>query len=164
MRRFPWLLLVLVPGLFLGLAMGTSRVATAQNPKDLPHSYLFGAWIGGIYPPPTTLSARECMASPTVIFTRDAVLRANAMDVTFTQYLVETVRDSGRGVTEYRLLAANGAPMSAGPLGQGAHPMDDPGFGCGDPGLLRVQKRGENEIAFPNCQLFPYPLVRCASR
>ena len=99
------------------------------------------------------------MANPTVIFTRDAVLRANVMDVTFTQYLIETVRDSGGRGVEFRLLSASGAPLVGGSVMGG----DDPGFSCGDPGLLRVQKRGENEIAFPNCGEFPYPLIRCPS-
>jgi hypothetical protein len=159
MRRFPWLPAALVAGLFLAPS-GSPQVAMAQSAKELPHSFLFGAWVGGFYPPPTTLSGRECMANPTVIFTRDAVLRANVMDVTFSQYMVETVRDAGRGGFEFRLLAASGAPLSAGPLGQSARAAD-PGFGCSDPSLLRVVKRGENEIAFPNCPAFPYPLIRC---
>lgn len=157
MRRFLWPLFALtlmLPPLVL------PQVATAQSAKDLPHSFLFGAWVGGVFPPPTTLSGRECMAHPTVIFTRDVVMRANMMEVTFTQFMVETVRDSGRGL-EFRLLSASGAPMSAGALGGG--PAADPGFDCGDPGLLRVQKRGENEISFPNCGEYPYPLIRCPS-
>ncbi len=152
MRRFLWPLVALV--------LALPHVAAAQNAQQLPHSFLFGAWVGGGFPPPTTLTGKECMANPTVIFTRDAVLRANVMDVTFTQYLIETVRETGRGL-EFRLLSATGAQIAAGPLG---HPGGgDPGFSCGDPGLLRVQKRGENEIAFPNCGEFPYPLIRCPS-
>jgi hypothetical protein len=27
-----------------------------------------------------------------------------------------------------------------------------------------VQRRGENEISFPGCPEFPYPLVRCPAR
>ena len=33
-----------------------------------------------------------------------------------------------------------------------------------DPDVLHVQRRGENEISFPGCTGFPYPLVRCPAR
>jgi hypothetical protein len=38
------------------------------------------------------------------------------------------------------------------------------GFGCISPDVLRVQRRTENEITFPDCKDFPYPLVRCPAR
>jgi len=38
------------------------------------------------------------------------------------------------------------------------------GFGCPSPDVLHVQRRGENEISFPGCNDFPYPLVRCSAR
>jgi hypothetical protein len=41
----------------------------------------------------------------------------------------------------------------------------DIGFGCGgSPDLLRVQRRGPDEIAFPDCTDFPSPLKRCVAR
>ena len=57
------------------------------------------------------------------------------------------------------------ATLKAGAFGLGASaPAPEPGFGCGSPDLLRVQKRGDDQIAFPHCSEFPYPLVRCPSR
>ena len=41
----------------------------------------------------------------------------------------------------------------------------DIGFGCGgSPDVLRVQRRGPDEIAFPDCADFPSPLKRCVAR
>ena len=40
----------------------------------------------------------------------------------------------------------------------------DVGFGCESADVLHVVKRGENEIMFPGCADFPYPLIRCSSR
>ena len=41
----------------------------------------------------------------------------------------------------------------------------DAGFGCGDnPNLLRVERRGPDEIVFPNCTEFPSPLKRCTTK
>ena len=154
MRRFAWPLIALM------LSLSPAALGQEQAAKDLPHAFLFGSWIGGTYPPPTTLSGKECLASPTIIFTRDVVIRANPFDVSYLQRLVETVRDSGRGGIEFRLFSAGPTAAQANPFGFG--PLGgDTGFGCGDPAVLRVQKRGENEIAFPNCSEFPYPLVRC---
>lgn len=153
MRRFIWLLVI------LGLAL--PRVGAAQPAAGYPHSFLFGSWVGGTFPAPTTLNARECLASPTVIFTKDVVMRASTFDASYAQSLVETVRDSGNGV-EFRLVRVGGPAAPRSPFGLGQALGDDTtGFGCGDPAVLRVQRRGENEIAFPNCSAFPYPLVRC---
>jgi hypothetical protein len=159
MQRFAWLLIA------LGLALpgpAFSQSGGAQSVAAYPHGFLFGAWVGGIFPAPTTLNARECQANPTVIFTKDVVLRANTFDAAYAQSLVETVRDTGTGV-EFRLVRVGAAPpAAAGPFGLG--PIlggDGIGFGCGNPDVLRVQRRGENEILFPNCTQFPYPLVRC---
>jgi len=133
----------------------------AQTRADYPHGFLFGAWVGGMLPAPTTLNALECQASPTVLFTRDVVFRANPFNATYAQSLVETVRDVGGGV-EFRLVRID-APSAAlqGPLGTAGAVAEEAGFGCGDPAILRVQRRGTNEISFPNCKQFPYPLVRC---
>lgn len=153
MRRFLWLPIALL--------LSLPVMAPAQGQGELPHAFLLGSWVGGMYPPPTTLSGKECLAQPTVIFTRDAVLRASAMDVTYIQSLVETVRDVGKGV-EFRLVPASGPTPAPGPFGLGPQQSAmDHGFGCGAPGLLRVQKRSDHEIVFPQCTDFPYPLVRC---
>ena len=90
-------------------------------------------------------------------------MRAVVTDVSYAERLIETVRDAGRGAVEFRLVPNQSPPVASGGMfnlgpTQG---IGDIGFGCGDPSVLRVQRRGENEIAFPNCSEFPYPLVRC---
>lgn len=103
------------------------------------------------------------MANPSVIFTRDTILRAVPTDVTYGQVLVESARAIPGG-TEFRLsapaqsIASSGALGAADPAGAQAT-----GFGCENPAILRVQRRGEDQIAFPGCSDFPYPLVRCPS-
>jgi hypothetical protein len=133
---------------------------TAQG--ALPHAWLYGEWTGGLFPPPVTLSAQECLASPTVIFTRDAVLRAVPTDVTYVQSLVETVRAVPGGV-EFRLASTPQSLPSGGPFGL-APQAQTTDFGCNSQGILHVQRRGEDQISFQSCPEFPYPLVRCPSR
>ncbi len=160
MRRLPWLIIVLSLAV---LPLAVSRLAVAQGAADLPHGFLFGSWTGGLFPAPTTLSGKECLASPTVIFTRDTMMRATVIDVAYTQRLIETVRAVPQGV-EFRLVP--GAVKAVAPSG-GMFSFSTPsggeaiGFGCGDPDVLRVVRRGQNEISFPNCSEFPYPLIRC---
>ncbi len=126
-----------------------------------PHAWLFGAWIGGLYPPPSTIGAQECLAQPVVIFTRDIVMRTIITDTNYVQRLVETARATGDGV-EFRFAAP--VIPSAGPFGVNAGANQEVGFGCISPDVLRVQRRGDNEITFPGCTDFPYPLVRCPGR
>jgi hypothetical protein len=38
------------------------------------------------------------------------------------------------------------------------------GFGCTTPNELHVLRQGENQISFPHCTDFPYPLIRCPAR
>ena len=95
-----------------------------------------------------------------MIFTRDVVLRATLTSVLYTQRVVESARTSQTGA-EFRFASLPGNP--AGPLG-----LPDPGaqggFGCTDGAdVLHVQRRSANEIDFPGCADFPYPLVRCGS-
>jgi hypothetical protein len=145
----------------LALLLALPQAARPQSTNELPHAFLFGAWTGGLFPPPTTLSGRECLANPTVIFTRDVVMRAVVTDVAYTQRLIETARDTSRGV-EFRLVPGAPPPISSGGMFNLSPPIaSDIGFGCGDPSVLRVQRRGDNEIAFPACTEFPYPLIRC---
>lgn len=135
--------------------------AAAQQPSAPPHAWLFGAWTGGLFPPPVTLSAQECLAQPTVIFTRDVVMRATVMEPTYLQRLVETVRATNTGF-EFRLVRAPSVAAASGPFGIGsAGGPNEPGFGCADPDGLTVVRRSANEITFPNCPELPYPLIRC---
>jgi hypothetical protein len=97
-----------------------------------------------------------------VIFTRDIVMRAVITDQIYTQRLVETARVTAEGV-EFRLTrppAVASGPFSLSPGGG----INDVGFGCISPDILRVQRHTENEISFPGCTDFPYPLVRCPGR
>ena len=144
------------------LALVVMHPAPVQAQGNLPpHSWLFGAWTGGLFPPPSAVSSQECLALPVIIFTRDLVLRAVVTDQYYTQRLVETARATGQGV-EFRFVhptEAVGGPFNVSP---GAN--NDVGFGCDSPDVLRVQRRTENEISFPGCTDFPYPLVRCPAR
>ena len=130
--------------------------ASAQQAAP-PHSFLFGAWTGGLFPAPSSLNPQSCLAQPTVIFTRDVILRATLTDILYVQRAVETARGTGDGV-EIRLVPQAGAPASPGGLGGGAA---NAGFGCPEPDLLPVQRVSNNEINFPGCREFPFPLVRC---
>jgi hypothetical protein len=105
------------------------------------------------------LGAEECLAQPVVIFTRDVVLRSTFTDVTYTQRAIETVRATATGA-EFRLVPPT-QPAGGGTLfGQpGGTPVV--GFGCETPNVLHVQRHGENQISFPHCAEFPYPLIRC---
>ena len=96
-----------------------------------------------------------------VIFTRDIVMRAVITDQLYTQRLVETARGTAHGV-EFRFAPAPQAP--AGPFSLVSRRQRRCGFGCEDPDVLHVQRRSENEISFPGCTEFPYPLVRCPGR
>ncbi len=155
MRRIAWMIVT--------LALAGLHTAPARAQGNLPpHSWLFGAWTGGLFPPPSTLSAQECLAMPVVIFTRDLVMRAVITDQFYIQRLVETARATGEGV-EFRFASAtpNGTP---GPFGLSSGNTGTDGFGCASPDILRVQRRSDNEISFPGCSDFPYPLVRCPAR
>ena len=137
-----------------------NRAAAPAKDNGLPpHSWLFGTWTGGIFPAPNGLSNQACLSQPVVIFTRDLVLRATITEQQLTQREIETVRSSPQGA-EFRF-AATGSGGS-GLLGDGGGRAN--GFGCASPDELRVQRRGENEIAFPGCADFPNPLVRCHTR
>ena len=136
-------------------AMVLGGSAGAQQQGDPPHAWVFGSWTGGIYPPGAT-SGPSCTGQPSVIFTKDVVLRASVFDVAYRQRIIETVATSP-DVLEFRFVPAQGP---AGPLA--SRLPADLGFGCATgPNTLRVERRGPNEIAFPNCTEFPSPLQRC---
>ena len=155
MRRFACLIMT--------LALAALPTVPARAQRNLPpHSWLFGAWTGGVFPPPSTLSAQECFAFPVVIFTRDIVMRAVTTDQLYTQRLVETARVTADGV-EFRFTPSL-ASAPAGPFNPSPSGGNEVGFGCGSPDILRVQRHTENEISFPGCTDFPYPLERCPAR
>jgi len=135
--------------------------ARAQGGQP-PQAWLFGAWTGGLFPPPSNLGSQECLAQPVVIFTRDIVMRAVITDTQYNQRAVETARITADGV-EFRFSPpVQQAPSS--PFGLSGNTTTDVGFGCISPDVLQVQRRSDNEITFPGCTDFPYPLVRCPGR
>lgn len=136
---------------FLGLA----APAVAQQ---APHEWVLGSWTGGMFPP-NDAESNACLRAPTVIFTSDVVLRASSLDVAYRQRTVETVGATTNGL-EFRFTPA---AAIVGPLGARVPP--DSGFGCqGGGNVLRVERRGPNEIAFPGCDEFPASLKRCTVR
>jgi hypothetical protein len=139
------------------LALTGTPPAGAQSAP--PQAWLFGAWIGGLYPPPSTITARECLAQPVVIFTRDIVMRAIITDQNYVQRLVETARVTTAGV-EIRFAPSLQAAQAS-PFDLSAGTVNETGFGCENADVLHVQRRGDNEISFPGCPEFPYPLIRC---
>lgn len=149
--------LALVLALISAGAPALAPPARAQAPLP-PHAPLFGTWTGGLFPVAAGISAQACLSQPVVIFTRDLVMRATLTEQQLTQREVETARVSPAGF-EFRLVSGG---ISTGPLlGGGGRQA---GFGCETPDVLHVQRRGENEIAFPGCADFPNPLVRCQTR
>lgn len=143
-----------IMGLVLALALSGS--GAAQQPRaEPPHAWVFGSWTGGLFPAGETSGAR-CTGQPSVIFTRDVVLRASVFDVPYRQRLIETVSGNPQ-VLEFRFVPT---PAQSGPLGRGA--AADVGFGCAaGPNALRVERRDDDEIVFPDCADFPSPLKRC---
>jgi hypothetical protein len=136
------------------LALGPAQDAEAQARPEPPHAGLFGSWTGGQFPAGDTTQA-ECFGAPVVIITRDVVLRATALDSAYRQRVIETVALQPNGV-EFRFL-----PVAA----AGARVPNDLGFGCpAGPNVLRVERRGPDEIVFPGCNEFPSPLKRCVAR
>jgi hypothetical protein len=155
MRRFAAVLLAL---LLLLPMPPRPHAQTAQVP---PHAWLYGSWTGGMFPAPSGLTAQQCLQQPTVIFTRDIVLRATLTEAVYVQRLVESARLTTTG-TEFRF-ATSPVPTSGSSM-MGLQTPELPGFGCSSPDELHIVRRGENEITFPECADFPYPLVRCPGR
>lgn len=156
---------LLPPGATDALAQAAPR-APAAAPAGVaaparvgpPHEWVFGTWTGGQFPPGDG-DTPACFGSPTVIFTRDVVLRATALDTVYRQRVIETVSEQPDAL-EFRF-----SPMQPVPSAFGNRMPMDGGFGCADnPNALRVERRGPNEIVFPDCNEFPSPLKRCVSR
>ncbi len=148
----------LVGLLALAAAPGSARSQGA------PHAWLFGEWTGGLFPVPTGQSAQACLSQPTVIFTRDVVLRGSLTEATYGQRVVVTARTAA-GQTEIDFTPAEDAlaANSNGLLGLAA-PKPAPGFGCETEDVLHVRRVNDNEIQFPGCREFPNPLIRCPER
>ncbi len=155
MRRVAFCLIIAV------LAIPGAVERAASQPAAPPHAWLFGSWTGGLFPVSSSMTAEMCRAQPTVIFTRDVVLRASLIESSYTQRGVETARSTPAG-TEFHFMPGASAlgALDAGLLGR-QPPPPQVGFGCENPDVLHVQRRGENEISFPGCRDFPEPLVRC---
>jgi hypothetical protein len=155
MHRVAALLAFLAAGLVAGPVAGpASAQAPPQSPSQPPHAWLFGTWTGGLFPASAGMTAQACFSQPVVIFTRDLVMRATLTEQALTQREVETARADPSGV-EFRFAPGVTGSRMLGGLTVLA------GFGCESPEVLHVQRRGENEIAFPGCADFPNPLVRC---
>jgi hypothetical protein len=141
---------------FAGILLLVLLVGRAVAQTE-PHAFLYGTWVGGIFPPPANVPA-QC-AAPTLIVTRDVVMRSTLMDVAYRQRIIAGVQavPGGNGVI------IRFVPVAApGPLTGSGQP--DLGFGCGDPNTLRVQRRADGSIIFPACGDFPAPAVRCGAR
>ena len=137
------------------------RAAEPAAPPQPPHAWLFGTWTGGIFPTPSGVTAQACLSQPVVIFTRDVVLRATLTSELYIQRVIESARTGPNGA-EFRF--AQAMPPATGPLGL-ADEATVTGFGCADgPDVLNVERKTDNEIAFPHCADFPYPLIRCPGR
>jgi hypothetical protein len=135
--------------LIMGLGVTLSG-ASAQTAGP-PHAWIFGTWTGGYFPAADN-SGPSCTGQPSVIFTRDVVMRSSPLDVTYQQRVIETAAAQPNGL-EFRF-----SPVAQ----RGARLPPGTGFGCaGDPDLLRVERRGPDEIVFPDCADFPAPLKRC---
>jgi hypothetical protein len=162
MRRWLIALALGTPLTLLAGGIGAQTQPGAQpaapQGSGLPHGWLLGSWTGGIYPAGDTEGER-CIGQPTVIFTRDIVLRQATLDIAYRQRPIETVAAAGPDGVEFRL-----APPAPAMTAMGPRIPPDSGFGCDNPNVLRVERRGPNEIAFPGCRDFPSTLKRCVSR
>jgi hypothetical protein len=98
-----------------------------------------------------------------VIFTRDLAMRAVLTDVIYAQRQIETVRATATGA-EFRFVAPVQPAAEGGTLFGPPGAAQAVGFGCETADVLHVQRQGENQISFPHCADFPYPLIRCPAR
>lgn len=138
-------------------AQPRSTTSPAQPRQGPPHEWVFGSWTGGIFPPGDA-GTPACFGNPTVIFTRDIVMRISVLDTAYRERTIETVAEVPNGL-EFRFIQA--APV-LGPMGP--RPAPDAGFGCpAGPNALRVERKGPDEIAFPGCAEFPSTLKRCTT-
>lgn len=132
----------------LALPALISSTALAQPRQGPPHEWIFGSWSGGIFPAVDT-EGPGCFGNVSIIFMRDLIMRVSSLDFAFRQRAIETVAVTNDGL-EFRLIPLPGRPQP------------EIGFGCeGNPNLLRVTRRGPDEVLLPGCVEFPSPLRRC---
>ena len=120
-----------------------SPAAAANQP---PHAWLYGSWTGGLFPVLDGMAAQDCRTQPTVVFGRDAVGYASLLGSTMTQRAIATVRATPAG-TEFTF-----TPSTA----------PSPNFGCPNADQLFVSRTNPDQVSFPDCKAFPYPLQRCS--
>ena len=147
LSTLPLLAGLLLPG--AGHAQSRARSSrqaphTPAAPAGPPHAWLFGVWTGGLFPVLDGMMAQDCKAQPTVVFGRDAVGHSTLLGTGLVERVIETVRTTPTGA-EFRFAPQ---PVQA-------------GFGCDDPNTLHVARGPGNQITFPQCAAFPYPLQRC---
>lgn len=153
-----WVGLLALALALLAALPGAARAQPAPAPVGPPHVWAFGIWTGGLFPVGDPDPA-TCIANATVIILRDVVMRASVLDVAYRQRLIETVGPTPTGGLQLRLVPV--APVG-GAFGGRVPP--DSGFGCdGTADLLTIERRGPNEISFPNCREFLSPLKRCGA-
>jgi hypothetical protein len=122
-----------------------SAAATHVAANQPPHAWLYGSWTGGLFPVLEGMAAQDCRTQPTVVFSKDVVGHATLLGTGLNQRNIATVRATPTGA-EFTFV-----PDST----------STPGFGCETDDELHVTRNGLNEIDFPNCKAFPYPLERC---
>lgn len=124
------------------------NLAQGQPRQGPPHEWMFGSWTGGIFPAVDT-EGPGCFGNVTLIVTRDVIMRVSSLDLAYRQRAIETVALLPDGL-EFRLVPVGGRPAP------------EMGFGCdGNPNLLRVTRRGPDEVLLPGCVEFPSALRRC---
>ena len=131
MRTVAALLVLLLPAL----------PAHAQQP---PHAFMFGNWVGGIYPVLSTQVEQACRSDITLRVRGDAVTRVSLATGAVETRVVATVRPVSGGI-DITFAPKNGAT----------------GFGCETADILHVHRTGSGEITFPGCSDYPEPLVKC---
>ena len=90
------------------LAAPLLATSAAAQQSIAPHEWLFGSWTGGFFPPSDTEGPR-CTAQPTVIFTRDVVMRTGLLDPAYRQRVIETVATRDNGAS-FRFQPAEAGP------------------------------------------------------
>ena len=126
-------------------ASSAQRREALPRPSGPPHAWLFGTWTGGLFPVLEGMLDQDCRTQPTVVFSQDVVGHTSLTAGGVTQRVIETVRTT-----------PNGAEFRFSP-----DPADTGAFGCEDGDVLHVARNGDNEVSFPHCTGFPYPLQRC---
>lgn len=136
-------------GLLAAPALLRPALAQPAAPRQgPPHDWMFGSWTGGIFPAVDT-EGPGCFGNVALIVMRDLIMRVSSLDFAYRQRAIETVAVTPDGL-EFRLIPLAGRPQP------------EIGFGCdGNPNLLRVSRRGPDEVVLPGCVEFSGALRRC---